>query len=532
VTGSEPAPEAGAHILGVDLGTSGVKVGLFSRHGRLVASAMEPLAVTLFPGGGAEQDAEAWWTAVVRAAERMFDHSPVPAGAVGGLGVSSQWSGTVAVGPGGDAPLTNALIWMDSRGAPQIERITTGFPKLEGYAGGKLAAWIRKSGGAPGHSGKDPVAHILWIRDELPAVYRQTSLFLEPKDWLNYRLTGRAAASFDSITLHWVTDTRDIANVRYDERLLRMSTLERSKLPDLVPPATIVGTMTARAARDLGVPDGVRVVSGAGDIFTAAIGSGAVRDFDAHLCLGTSSWLICHVPYKKTDVFHNMASVPSAIPGRYLLANEQECAGMCLTTLKDNIFFADDELGSGSPPGDVFQRLFRIAERIPPGSDGLVFAPWLNGERAPVDDRTVRGGFFNQSLETTRAHLVRAVLEGVACNSRWLLKYVERFIERPLDAITAVGGGARSDLWCQIHADVLNRPIRQVRDPVFANARGAAVQAAVALGYLRWDDVPAIVPVTRTFEPDRANRATYDRLFEAFLAVYKSSKRLAIQLNR
>jgi xylulokinase len=532
VTGSEPAREAGAHLLAIDLGTSAVKLGLFSTRGRLVASAIEPLEVTLLPGGGAEQDPEAWWAAIACAAQRMFAQSPVPAGAVDGVGVSSQWSGTVAVGPGGDGPLMNAIIWMDSRGAPQIERITNGFPKVAGYAAGKLATWIRKNGGAPGHSGKDPLAHILWIRDELPAIHRQVSLFLEPKDWLNYRLTGRAVASFDSITLHWVTDTRDIVNVRYDDALLRMSTLERSKLPDLVPAATIVGTVTARAARDLGLREGARVVSGAGDIFTAAIGSGAVRDFDAHLCIGTSSWLICHVPYKKTDVFHNMASVPSALPGRYLLANEQESAGVCLTALKDNVLFADDELASGSPPGDVFERLFRMAGRVAPGSEGLIFAPWLNGERAPVDDRTVRGGFFNLSLETTRAHMVRAVLEGVACNSRWLLKYVERFIQRPLHAVTAVGGGARSDLWCQIYADVLNRPIRQVRDPVFANARGAALQASVALGYLRWDEVPDSVPIARTFEPDPANRAAYDRLFETFLDVYKSSNRLAGRLNR
>src|SRR4029453_13188749 len=141
---------------------------------------------------------------------------------------------------------------------------------------------------------------------------------------------------------------------------------------------------------------------------------------------------------------------------------------------------------------------------VPAGSDGLLFTPWLNGERTPVDDGTVRGGLFNQSLGVTRGHLVRAGLEGVACNSRWLLTYVEKFVGRPLEAITAVGGGARSELWCQVHADVLGRVGRQAADPVLASARGVALQASAALGHLGWDEAAATVPIARTFEPHPA----------------------------
>ena len=175
--------------------------------------------------------------------------------------------------------------------------------------------------------------------------------------------------------------------------------------------------------------------------------------------------------------------------------------------------------------------MLALAAEVPAGSDGLVFAPWLTGERSPVDDRTVRGGFFNQSLGVTRGHLVRAVLEGVACNSRWLLTYVERFIGRPLEAITAVGGGARSDLWCQVHADVLGRVVRQAEDPVLANARGAALQASVALGHLAWDEVTATVPIARTFEPDPARRRVYGTLFPEFVNLYRSTRKLYARLN-
>jgi xylulokinase len=269
------------------------------------------------------------------------------------------------------------------------------------------------------------------------------------------------------------------------------------------------------------------VVTGAPDVMASAIGAGTVADFDAHLYLGTSSWLVCHVPFRKTDLFHNLASAPSAIPGRYLLLDEQEAAGVCLAEL-GRVLFPPDE---GGPSDDRYAEMLALAAAVPAGSDGLIFAPWLNGERSPVDDPTVRGGFFNQSLGVTRGHLVRAVLEGVACNSRWLLGHVERFVGRRLEAITAVGGGARSELWCQVHADVLGRVVRQAADPVLANARGAALQASVALGHLGWDEVAATVPIARTFEPDPARRRVYDTLFPEFVNLYRSTRKLYARLN-
>jgi xylulokinase len=183
-------------------------------------------------------------------------------------------------------------------------------------------------------------------------------------------------------------------------------------------------------------------------------------------------------------------------------------------------------------PEDPYTAMLALAEAVPAGSDGLIFAPWVNGERAPVDDRTVRGGFFNQSLGVTRGHLIRAVLEGVAYNSRWLLTYVEAFVKRRVAAVTAVGGGARSDLWCQIHADVLDRVVLQARDPELASARGVALQASVALGHLGWEEVADAVPIARAFEPDPARRGVYDTVFPEFLNLYRSTRRIYARLNR
>jgi xylulokinase len=274
------------------------------------------------------------------------------------------------------------------------------------------------------------------------------------------------------------------------------------------------------------------VVIGSPDIHSAAIGSGAVRDYEPHLYIGTSSWLTCHVPFKKTDLLHNLAALPSAIPGRYVLTDEQECAGICLQFLRDNILFHQDEITRGAKPDNAYQLFDQIAARTPAGSHKVIFLPWLYGERAPIDDRFVRGGFFNQSLQTTREDMVRAVFEGVAYNSRWLLKYVEQFIKRQVDAINMVGGGAKSDIWCQIHADVLNRPIRQVKDPVQVNVRGAALLAAMALGALRYEDIGSRVPIARTYLPDPAHRKIYDELFGEFMAIYESNRKIYTRLNR
>jgi xylulokinase len=517
-------------ILSIDLGTSAVKLALITTRGVILGGEEEPIPLSLLPEGGAEQDPESWWSAIVRATRRLLERGVAPVGDIIGVNVGSQWSGTVAVDEQG-MPLRPAILWMDSRGARHIQRVTRGLVSIEGYGVGKALTWVRLTGGAPSMSGKDPLGHILYLQHEHPEVYRNTYKFLEPKDWLNLRLTGRFAASYDSITLHWVTDNRELTRVRYDERLLRMTGLQREKLPDLVPPASVLGPLSAEAALALGLGPNVQVVTGTPDILAAAVGSGAVRDFEPHLCVGTSSWLSCHVPFKKTDLLHQMGSLPSALPGRYLLVNEQESAGICLVTLK-NLLFETEAPAAARSSQEIYAGFERAAEGIPAGSDRLLFLPWLNGERSPVEDRLVRGGFVNLSLQTTRGHLVRAVMEGVAYNSRWLLTYVEQFVGRKLEAIRMIGGGARSKLWCQIYADILGRTILQVDEPVMANARGAAFQAAVALGQLTVDEIPALVPVARTYEPNPKNRGLYEELFREFLHLYKTNRSAFARLNQ
>ena len=462
------------YILTIDLGTNGPKVALISTNGEVIAHEFEENDVILLPNGGAEQDPDDWWEAITSSVKRLVAKHPAEIKDVVAVSCTSQWSGTVAVDRSGHH-LMNAIIWMDTRGEPYVNKVAGGGIQVEGYAIQKMIQWLSKTGGAPTHSGKDSLAHILYIQNELPEIYEKTYKFLEPKDYLNLKLTGKFAASYDSIALYWVTDNRDIDNVVYDNALFKITTLERDKLPELKRAVELLGDLKADVAAEFGLPSNIPVVMGTPDVHSAAVGSGAVKDFEGHLYVGTSSWLTCHVPFKKTDIFHGLGSLPSPIPGRYLLLNEQESAGACLKFLKDNILYHEDELLTEANVPDIYKVFDKVAANAPAGSGKLIFTPWLYGERTPIEDHTIRGGFHNLSLQTTREHLIRAVFEGVAYNSKWLLKYVEKFIGQRMDALNIIGGGANSSLWCQIFADVLDRDIRQVKDPIHANSRGAAL---------------------------------------------------------
>jgi xylulokinase len=518
------------YVLSIDLGTSGPKVALFSTRGELVDTDFEPTGLQLLPDGGAEQSPKEWWQAISTAVKRMLARGRVPREQIVAIGTTGQWAGTVALDAQGRS-LGNAIIWFDSRGEPFTHQVMDGFIKVSGYSLPKLLKWIDKTAGIPSPAGKDSIGHILYIKHKLPDVYEKTYKFLEPIDYIGFRLTGCMAASFDSVTLYWLTDNRNIADVRYDDELIRIAGLQRSKLPDLKPADAVLGTLLPAVALDWGLQPDVKIIMGSPDTHSAAVGSGAVRDFECHYYVGTSSWLVCHLPSKKTDTGTGQAALPSAIPGKYVLVDSQECAGVCLQYLRDNLLFCEDGLSLGPRPENAYRLFDEIVARTPAGSGRLIFTPWLYGERAPVDDRFARGVFFNQSLQTTRAQIIRAVYEGVAYNARWLLSTAEPFIKQQVEAINMVGGGARSDVWCQIHADVLNRTIRQMHDPIQANVRGAALLASAALGQIRYDEIPECVPVARTFTPDPANRVIYDELFKEFLAIYKNNRKSFARLN-
>lgn len=504
-------------VLAVDLGTGGPKVGLVSLAGRIAWQDHLHVATRHLPGGGAVQDAEEWWRLIVDAARRALAAGVAAPDAIAAVSCTAQWASLVPVDAEG-RPVGDCLMWQDRRGGRHARERFGG--RLGGYAPLALLRWVRRTGGMPSPAGNDPIGHMLYLAHEAPEVDRAARWCLEPADYLTMRFTGVASASHASMIAFWLTDNRRLDVLRYDPALVRMAGIDVAKLPPLRPSGSIVGTVRDEVAAILGLPRGVPVVAGTPDLHSAAAGAGAVRDFETHMALSTTAWIGLPVPFKKSALRRAIVSVPGLRPDRYLVANNHDTGGMCLRWLRENIL-----------EGAGYEALTALAAGSAPGSGGVLFTPWLAGERSPVTDRRARAGFHNLSLATTRADLVRAVLEGVAYNNRWLHEAVEQFAGRRLDPIRIIGGGARSDLWCQIHADVMHRTIERAAEPLHTNLRGAALIAALALGAVRDDDVRALVPAEATFAPNPANRAAYDRLYAEFPRLYHSQRRMFRRLN-
>lgn len=567
------------HVLAIDLGTSGPKVAIATTRGEVLGvearstkldlgarrehDAGDAAAAASSGGntvpGKAEQDPLDWWAAIVEAAQALHARQLVDPTRIEAVCVTAQWAGTVAVDEQG-TPLHPAIIWMDTRGARYVPEFAGGWPSVAGYGALRLAQWIRKTGGAPSLAGKEPLAHVAYLRHHAPDVLAKTYKLLEPKDWLNHRLTGRFAGGTDSMALHWVSDHRDLARIHYDPSLLAMARLERRWLPELKCPVDILGPVTERSARELGIPRDAVVVMGTPDVQSASLGSGAVRPFEGHVYFGTSSWVSCHVPFKKTDLAGGVASLPSALPDRYFVATSQETAGQCLHWLRELLRVTrptsslggdraaitsdtaadvgavlDADAGQGALDAEArafFARLDERVSSVPPGADGVMFTPWLFGERTPVADPHLRASFVHLSLSTRQEHLLRAVLEGVAFNTKWLLTSVERFVGRPMPTLRFIGGGARSAVWAQILADVLDRDVARVDDPVGVNARGAACLAGIALGHLAVDEVPDAIRVTDTFRPNPTHRRRYDEMYRVYLDLFRALRPLHARLGR
>jgi xylulokinase len=518
------------YILAVDLGTSAFKTALISVSGKFAGWEVQDIPLKVLPEGGAEQDPEDWWQAFLHTANQLIQKGLVPVEDIVAVCCSTQGECTIPVDADGK-PLMNVISWLDMRGAKHIYKMAHGLVNVEGYDLLKVLRWIRLTGGAPTLTGTDPSAHMLYVRMERPEIYAKTDKFLAALDYMNLRLTGKPVATPDSILTDWVTDNRDSAHVVYSQELLKDCGIAADKFPEILPCTAVVGDLLPEVARAIGLKQGVKVVAGSIDVTASTIGSGAVADFDTHVYIGTSSWVAAHVPFKKTDLSSFLASVPCAIPGKYLMIVLQTTAGGNLNFLRDKILFHTDELYCNGDVPDVFKTFDLIAARTPPGSHGLMYMPWIYGERSPVDDRYARAALFNLSLENTREDIIRAFLEGVAFNTRWLLPPTEKFLGRKVEQLSIVGGGGKSDVWCQILADVMNLSIRQVCDPIQANARGAALIAGVGLGYLKFEDIPEKIEVKATYHPNPENRSLYDKLYAEFQTFYKQNKASYQRLN-
>jgi xylulokinase len=318
-----------------------------------------------------------------------------------------------------------------------------------------------------------------------------------------------------------------------------MFDVDTTHFPPVVNSTDVVGKLTAGAAEEMGLVEGIPVLGGGGDLSLISVGAGCFDLHDTHVYTGTSGWVVATVDKRMTDIGGLIASILGAIPGWYNYVAEQETAGRCLQWVRDHL--ALDEIGvylESVPYSDkveqhasLYEFLNREVQQVPPGSNGVIFAPWLHGNRSPFEDPYARGLFFNIGLETGKRELVRAVLEGVAYHQRWMLERVERQIPYQ-DSLRFVGGGAQSAAWGQILADVTGREILVMENAQNAGTVGAAVVCGVGLGFLdSFQEAKPLIRIAHAHQPRAEHADVYDRSFGVFKDLYKNNRKMFRQLN-
>jgi xylulokinase len=290
--------------------------------------------------------------------------------------------------------------------------------------------------------------------------------------------------------------------------------------------------MTDAAAKELGLEPGTTVVCGVNDNSTSAVGGGSIGDAEPVVCMGNSGHMAFHMESKKSDMAHTMCAIPSGIKNTYLfwgdLGNNSKVLDTCLKTLLCD----SDVLDTSAISSEIYERADRIAAPVPPGSEGVIFLPWFNGSISPGQDEYLRGGWINLSHSTGRAHMMRAVFEGLAMNWRWLREPAEKLRGRKFQYWRLTGGGALSNVWAQTMADVVGIPMHRQANPRIHNVLGMGFLAFNRLGKLKLEDVPGMIKFDRVFEPDPKNQPIYDRMYAQFTQAREKIRPVFHALNK
>jgi xylulokinase len=527
------------YVLVNDVGTTGNKSCLYRIGETLeqVDSVLEEYPLYVLPNGGVEQKPDEWWRAVCRATRSVLSRSGVAPQHIQGMAFCAQMQGFIPVDANG-AALRDAMSYMDNRAAAQIEKyLYTGLIRIGQWNALKMLRWLQVTGGAAA-SVKDPLWKYLWLKENEPDVFAAMHAWLDVKDYLVLRATGEFSMGYDTAHATFLFDTRP-DRLRWHAGLCRTYDVELRHLPKVIRATDVAGRLSARAAGELGLAEGTPVFGGGGDLSLISVGSGCLDVNDTHIYIGTSGWVVSTVDKRMTDIDGLVASILGAIPGRYNYISELETAGRCLQWVRDHL--ALDEIGvylDARPIADkqqeyrtLYDYLSRVVSETEPGSRGVIFTPWLHGNRSPFEDPLARGMFFNLGLETGKRHLIRAVLEGVAYHLRWMLETVEKKVPRQ-DTLRLVGGGAQSEVWAQIIADVTGRTIEVVENAPHAGAIGAAIVCAVGLGAI--DDfahAKPLIRVARRLTPQAKNRAVYEKQYRVYRELHRHNRALFKRLN-
>ena len=523
-------------ILAFDVGTTSTKSCLYDgdEDFRLLGSAMHSYSLSLGDRGEAEQNPMDWVQGLIETTGQIM--KGINPERLAGISFSSQMQGLVLADEKGN-PLRPAMSYMDQRAVETKEGFARGI-KVDGIPLDKLLLSISITGIAP-TSVKDPLWKYLWVRDHEPELFSRIRWWLDVKDFLIFKLTGKAVCTRDSACAAGLFDNRPGRN-RWSDPLCRAYGVRRDHLPPVIRSHDIAGGLSGEMASLMGLREGTPVFGGGGDASAIGLGAGAVKDNQAHLYMGTSGWISAVTQKRILDIGRKIASITCAIPDRYHYFCEQETSGKCLEWVRDHL--ALDEIGiylkkisvaedSESAYRNLFEYLNQVIGSTPAGSNGVLFTPWLHGSRSPFEDPHARGMFFNLGLRTGKRDMIRAVVEGLAFNSRWMLESLEKKLpcQRP---IRFVGGGALSPVTAQIMADVTGREIEVPPNPHNAGALGAALIAALGLGFISsYGEGADRIPVEGSFHPDHRLKGLYDRQYETFRGLYRRNKKFYSRLN-
>jgi xylulokinase len=478
------------YLLAHDLGTSGNKATLFNTEGKLIRSVTSAYETHYFNNNFSEQDPADWWNAVCSSTRTLVQGLDTREIAV--ICFSGQMMGCLCVDSRG-RPLRPAILYSDQRAVKECQSILGQIDAREFYR-------------ITGHraSASYSVEKLMWVRNNEPQLYASTFKMLHAKDYLNFRLTGIMATEYSDASS---TNLLDLNTRRWSEKLLRVTGIDGEKLPDLKASTDVVGELTTEAARELGLHAGIPVVAGGGDGVCAGVGVGSVKPGITYNYLGSSSWIATTTKDPIYDEEMRTFVWAHAVPGYFHPCGTMQTAGSSYAWLKNQI--CTQEKASAAESGaNPYELINAQIATSPPGANGLVFLPYLLGERTPRWNPDAKGALIGLTLAHTRADVMRAVMEGVTLNLSIIL---DIFRERtPITEITVIGGGAKGSVWRKIMADVYQAEILRPNYLEEATSMGAAIIGGVGCGVFKdFDVADRFIQVTDRVTPDPGTAQTY-----------------------
>lgn len=500
-------------VIAHDVGTSSIKSALISSRGEVMAHATSSYGFTYPHPGWVEQRPEDYWEGSVQNTHTLLNESGINRDGVIGIVFSTQAMGIIPLDR--DNNLLNPNItWVDGRAEEQARW-------LMNLLGGKR---IFETLFGVEITGKDVIPKLRWLKQNQPDLYKRTETILDVNGYLKFRATGQKVFEWTGACSYGF----NLKKKDWERMLFRVAGVDLNKLPRLVRSIDVVGTLTHEVARDLDLPPSIPVFGGCDDTQSAAVGSGSIREGDAHIYLGSSAW--AGITTAKFLKHKNGAVVlQSADTQMNLLVGITESAGSNFDWMIEKFYKYEKD---DPAIKNIYAFILKETKGIPAGSDHLIFTPWLLGERCPVSTTTTRGTLFNLGLEHTRGHVVKALLEGVAYNLRWIFENYSRDFGFSPARIRAIGGGSVNDQWMQGIADITGKEVETISQPTMAGALGAATCAFVGSKVFKeFQDISRCIEVRSTFQPDPSQKKIYDTLFSSYKDVYHGLRKAYIRAN-